>query len=170
VNTDGEVIGINAMIIQPRRGIGFAIPINLARSIMTELIKTGKVVRPWVGIGLQDRTEDLAKSFNLKDKKGALISQVYEGGPAEKAGLDAGDVIVEIDGKKVQNSQEVIREVLGKKVGEKVEFVVMREGKSSKAFVEDPLSIPLIPDWSRVTSAIPDFLERLKNAVDDDNA
>ncbi|MGQ9647550.1 MAG: DegQ family serine endoprotease [Thermodesulfobacteriota bacterium] len=135
VNIDGEVIGINAMIIQPGQGIGFAIPINLARSIMSELIKTGKVVRPWVGVGLQDLTEELAKSFDLKEKEGALISQVYEGSPAEKSGLRTGDVIVQIDGKKVQNSQEVIREVLKKKVGDKVEFVVIREGKSTKVSV-----------------------------------
>ena len=135
VNIDGEVIGINAMIIQPGQGIGFAIPINLARNIMTELIKTGKVVRPWVGVGLQDLSEDLAKSFNLKEKEGALISQVYDGSPAETSGLREGDVIVEIDGKKVLNSQEVIREVLKKKVGEKIEFVVIREGKSIKVSV-----------------------------------
>jgi len=135
VNIDGEVIGINAMIIQPGQGIGFAIPINLARDIMTELIRSGKVVRPWVGIGLQDLTEDLVKSFNLKEKEGALISQVYEGSPAEKSDLRAGDVIVEIDGKKVQNSQEVVREVLKKKVGEKIEFVVIREGKPTKVSV-----------------------------------
>jgi len=135
VNIDGEVIGINAMIIQPGQGIGFAIPINLARSIMTELIKTGRVVRPWVGVGLQDVTEDLAKSFNLKEKEGALISHVYEGSPAEKSGLRVGDVIVEIDGKKVQESQEVVREVLKKKVGEKIGFVIIREGKSTKISV-----------------------------------
>ena len=135
VNIDGEVIGINAMIIQPGQGIGFAIPINLARSIMTELIKTGKVVRPWLGVGLQDLTEDLAKSFNLKEKQGALISQVYEGSPAEKAGLRVGDVIVEMDGKKVQNSQDVVREVLKKKVGEKIRFVIIREGKSTNVSV-----------------------------------
>ncbi len=132
VNVDGEVIGINAMIIQPGQGIGFAIPINLARSIMTELIQTGKVVRPWVGLGLQDLTEDLARSFNLKERDGVVISQVYEGSPAEKSGLRPGDIIVEIDGKKVRNSQEVIREVLKKRIGEKVAFVVIREEKSIK--------------------------------------
>lgn len=129
VNLEGEVIGINAMIIQPGQGIGFAIPINLARSIMTELIKTGKVVRPWVGVGLQDLTEELAKSFQFTEKGGVLVSQVYEGSPAEKSGFRTGDIIIEIDGKKVQTSREVVREVLKKKVGETVEFRVIREGK-----------------------------------------
>ncbi len=129
VNINGEVIGINSMIIQPGQGIGFAIPINLARNIMLELIKTGKVIRPWVGIGLQDITSDLMKFFNLKEKEGALISQVYAGSPAEKAGLKVGDVVVEVDGAKIKNSQDVVREVLKKKVDQKLNFVVLREGK-----------------------------------------
>jgi serine protease Do len=132
VNIDGEVIGINAMIIQPGQGIGFAIPINLAKTIMVELIKTGKVIRPWVGIGLQDITSDLMKFFNLKEKTGALISQVYGGSPAEKAGLKEGDVVIEIDGVKITNSQDVVREVLKKQVGQKVSFVILREGKRTE--------------------------------------
>lgn len=129
VNIDGDVIGINAMIIQPGQGIGFAIPINLAKTIMLELIKTGKVIRPWIGIGLQDITPDLMKFFNLKEKEGALISQVYSGSPAEQVGLKVGDVVIEVDGVKIANSQDVVREVLKKKVGQKVNFVALREGK-----------------------------------------
>jgi serine protease Do len=129
VNIDGEVVGINAMIIQPGQGIGFAIPINLAKKIMTELIARGKVIRPWVGIGLQDLSPDLMKSFDLKEKEGALISQVYEGSPAEKAGLKGGDVIVEIDGKKIKNSQDVVHEVLKREVGQQIRFEVIRERK-----------------------------------------
>ena len=129
VNIDGEVIGINAMIIQPGQGIGFAIPINLAKTIMVALIKEGKVVRPWVGIGLQDLTEELAQSFNLKEKEGALISQVYEGSPAEKAGLKVGDVVIDIDGVAIKSSQDVVREVLRKQVGQKIQMVVLRDGK-----------------------------------------
>jgi serine protease Do len=129
VNIDGDVIGINAMIIQPGQGIGFAIPINLARTIMLELIKTGKVIRPWVGIGLQDISPELMKFFNLKEKEGALISQVYSGSPAEKVGLKVGDVVTEVDGVKIKSSQDVVREVLKKKVGQKVSVVILREGK-----------------------------------------
>ena len=129
VDIDGQVIGINAMIIQPGQGIGFAIPINLAKKIMTELIAKGKVIRPWVGIGLQDLTEELMKSFNVKEKEGALISQVREGSPAEKAGLKVEDIIVEMDGKKVKNSQDVVREVLKREVGQQIRFEVIREGK-----------------------------------------
>jgi serine protease Do len=135
VNIDGDVIGINAMIIQPGQGIGFAIPINLAKTIMLELIKTGKVIRPWVGIGLQDITPDLMKYFSLKEKEGALISQVYSGSPAEQVGLKVGDVVIEVDGVKIKSGQDVVREVLKKKVGQKVDFVVLREGKRTQVSV-----------------------------------
>jgi serine protease Do len=135
VNIDGEVVGINAMIIQPGQGIGFAIPINLAKTIMTELITHRKVTRPWVGIGLQDLSEDLVKSFSLGDKEGALINQVFEGSPAEKAGLKAGDIVMEIDGTKVKNSQDVVKEVLKKKVGQDIRIKIIREGQ--------PMEIPI---------------------------
>jgi serine protease Do len=132
VNIEGEVVGINAMIIQPGQGIGFAIPINLAKVIMTELIANRKVVRPWVGIGLQDLTEDLEKSFNLKDREGALINQVFDGSPAEKAGLKAGDIVTEIDGVKIKNSQDLVKEVLKKKVGQNIRLGILREGKTAE--------------------------------------
>jgi len=172
VNIDGEVIGINAMIIQPGQGIGFAIPINLAKTIMMELIKTGKVIRPWVGIGLQDITSDLMKFFNLKEKAGALISQVYAGSPAEKADLKAGDVVIEIDGVKVTNSQDVVREVLKKKVGQSVNFVVLRDGKRTQVSLttaQMPEKIgergPVQPtrEWFglRVSNVTPDLAKQL---------
>jgi serine protease Do len=172
VNIDGEVIGINAMIIQPGQGIGFAIPINLAKTIMVELIKTGKVIRPWVGIGLQDITSDLMKFFNLKEKAGALISQVYGGSPAEKAGLKAGDAVIEIDGVKVTNSQDVVREVLKKQVGQKVNFVILREGKRTEISLttaQMPEKIgerePVKParEWFglRVSNVTPDIAKQL---------
>ena len=172
VNIDGEVIGINAMIIQPGQGIGFAIPINLAKTIMVELIKTGKIIRPWVGIGLQDITSELMKFFNLKEKAGALISQVYAGSPAEKAGLKAGDVVIEIDGVKVTNSQDVVREVLKKQVGQKVNFVILREGKRievSLTTAQMPEKIgerePVKParEWfgPRVSNLTPDIAKQL---------
>jgi len=135
VNIEGEVIGINAMIISPGQGIGFAIPINLAKSIMEELIKTGKIIRPWVGIGLQDLTPELMNNFNVKEKEGALISQIYEGSPAEKADLKTGDIIIQIDGKKIKDSQDVVREVLKRQVGQKILFEVIRDGKHAEVAV-----------------------------------
>jgi serine protease Do len=172
VNIDGEVIGINAMIIQPGQGIGFAIPINLAKTIMMELIKEGKVVRPWVGIGLQDLTPELMKPFKIEEKEGALIGQVFEGSPAEKAGLKVGDIVVEIDGKKIKNSQDVVREVLKKKVGQKIELEIVREGKRIKVEVTTAEMPPekgerKLPsetkEWFglRVTAVTPDIAKEL---------
>jgi serine protease Do len=173
VNIDGEVVGINVMIIQPGQGIGFAIPINLAKTIMASLIKEGKVVRPWLGIGLQNLTEELAQSFNLKQKEGALIGQVYDGSPAEKAGLKVGDVVVDIDGVPIKGSQDVVREVLRKQVGQKIRVMIVREGKR----VEIPVVAEQMPaepsegktgqaekkDWFglRVKSITPDMAKQL---------
>jgi serine protease Do len=172
VNIEGEVIGINAMIIAPGQGIGFAIPINLAKSIMAELIKTGKVIRPWVGIGLQNLTPELMKGLNVKEKEGALISQVYEGSPAGKAGLKVGDIIVQIDGKKIKDSQDVVREVLKRKVDQKIEFEVIRDGKRVEVSVTTT-QMPSTPteqkaakpekEWFglRVTTVTPDIAKQL---------
>ncbi len=129
VNIDGEVIGINAMIIQPGTGIGFAIPINMAKQILNDLIKKGKVVRPWLGISVQDLSPELAEHFKLKEKEGALISQVYPGTGAEKAGLATGDIIKSVDDKPIKNVSELIKEIQKKKVGQKVKIEVLRDGK-----------------------------------------
>jgi serine protease Do len=171
VNIDGEVIGINAMIIQPGQGIGFAIPINLARTIMMELIKQGKVIRPWMGISLQDLSPELMKSFNIEEKEGALIGQVFEGSPAEKAGLKVGDIVVGIDGKKIKNSQDLVREVLKRQVGQKIEIDIIREGKRIKVPVttmEMPSEVaeqkipPERKEWFglRVTDVTPDIAKQ----------
>lgn len=130
VNIDGEVIGINAMIIQPGTGIGFAIPINMAKQILNDLIKKGKVTRPWLGISVQDLSPELAEHFKLKEKEGALISQVYPGTGAERAGLATGDIIKSVDDKPIKNVSELIKEIQKKKVGQKVKIEVLRDGKS----------------------------------------
>jgi serine protease Do len=172
VSIEGEVIGINAMIISPGQGIGFAIPINLAKSIMTELIKTGKVIRPWVGIGLQNLTPELMKGLNVREKEGALISQVYEGSPAEKAGLKVGDIIVQIDGKKIKDSQDVVREVLKRQVDQKIRFEVIRDGNRVEVSVTTT-QMPSTPaerkpagpgkEWFglRVSTVTPDIAKQL---------
>jgi serine protease Do len=151
VNIDGEVIGINAMIIQPGQGIGFAIPINLAKTIMLQLIDRGKVVRPWVGIGLQDLTPELMKSFNVAEKEGAVVSQVFEGSPAEKAGFKVGDIVVTLDGIKIKGSQDVAREVLKKQVGQRVQFVILREGKE----LEVPVTTVEMPAETKEAKGTP---------------
>jgi len=129
INIDGEVIGINAMIIQPGTGIGFAIPINMAKQILSDLIKQGKVVRPWLGISVQDLTQEMAEQFKVKEKEGVLVNQVYPGTGAEKAGLTPGDVIKSVDEKAVKNVNELVKEIQKKKVGQKVKLNIIRDGK-----------------------------------------
>jgi len=129
INIDGEVVGINAMIIQPGTGIGFAIPINMAKQILSDLIKEGKVVRPWLGISAQDLTPEMVEHFKVKEKEGVLVGQVHQGTGAEKAGLLSGDIIKSVDDKAVKDVTELVKEVLKKKVGEKVKLNLIRDGK-----------------------------------------
>lgn len=130
INIDGEVVGINAMIIQPGTGIGFAIPINMAKQILNDLIKQGKVVRPWLGISAQDLTPELAEQFQVKEKEGVLVAQIHQGTGAEKAGLVSGDIIKSVDDKAIKNVNELVKEIQKKKVGQKVKLSVVRDGKS----------------------------------------
>ena len=130
INIDGEVIGVNAMIIQPGTGIGFAIPINMAKQILNDLITEGKVVRPWLGISVQELTPEMMEHFKVKEKEGVLVGQVYPGTGAEKAGLTSGDIIKSVDDKPVKNVTELIKEVQRKKVGQKIKLNIIREGKS----------------------------------------
>jgi serine protease Do len=129
INIDGEVIGINAMIIQPGTGIGFAIPINMVKQILNDLIKQGKVVRPWLGITAQDLTSEMMEHFQVKEKEGVLVGQIYPGTGAEKSGLISGDIIKSVDDKAVKSVQDLVREIQKKKVGQKVKLSLVRDGK-----------------------------------------
>ncbi len=129
LNLEGEVIGINTAIISAGQGIGFAIPINLVRNIVEQLITTGSVKRGWLGIGIQDLTPELAKSFGIPDVRGVLINNVFEGSPAEKAGFLRGDVVISFNGEKVETVRKLQRLVATYEVGKKAEVEVLREGK-----------------------------------------
>jgi serine protease Do len=124
----GEVVGINTAIVAAGQGIGFAIPINMAKQVITQLKDQGRVVRGWLGVGIQGVTSELAKSFGLEKAEGALVSQVFEGTPAEKAGLKQGDVILEFDGKKIEEFGDLPRTVASTPVGKTVTIKVFREG------------------------------------------
>ncbi len=128
-NMEGKVIGINAAIVAHGHGIGFAIPINTAKSILADLKAKGSVTRGWLGISIQDITEDIAENMKLKDTKGALVGHVFEGDPADKAGIKTGDIIIEIAGKKINDTHELMIIVAGLAVGEKVPVKVLRDGK-----------------------------------------
>ena len=128
-NMAGEVVGINTAIVAQAQGIGFAIPVNMAKEIIEDLKAKGKVTRGWLGVSVQDITEDLAKSLKLKDRSGALVTEVFEGDPADKAGIKQGDIIIEVDGKKVKDTHELLRLVAVLPVGKKSEIKVLREGQ-----------------------------------------
>jgi len=129
INMKGEVVGINTAIIASGQGIGFAIPINMAKEIAPQLQEKGHVTRGWLGVSIQEMTPELAKSFGLKEKKGALVAGVVSGSPAEKAGIEQGDVIVEFDGKEVTDSKDLPRMVASTPVGKAVTVKLSRSGK-----------------------------------------
>lgn len=141
VNLRGELIGINTAIFSQSGGnigIGFAIPINLALHIMEQLVNKGQVVRGFVGVQVQDLSPDLAEAFNIKDQAGAIVNSVMEDSPASKAGLQAGDIIVAMNGKSVQNAGDVRNQIGLLPVGDSLTFDVLREGarKTLKVKVE----------------------------------
>ena len=135
INMRGELIGINTAIASRSggsHGIGFAIPIDFARTIMSSLVDFGKVVRGYVGIDPQDITPDMIDYFELEDSEGVIVTQVAEDTPAEKAGVRQGDVIVEFDGEKVRGEDQFRMMAAGRKPGSKVEVVVIRDGERRK--------------------------------------
>lgn len=128
-NMRGEVIGINTAIVPNGQGIGFAIPINTAKTVLPELITKGKVTRGYLGVNLQDITKELAKSLQLKDSKGALVTQVRQESPAERAGMKQGDVITAFDRKDIKDSHELAAVVAATPIGKTVPVKIIRNGK-----------------------------------------
>lgn len=139
INTRGEVIGINSAIIAGNTGgnigIGFAIPINMAKNILDDLKEKGSVTRGWLGVMIQKVTPDLAKSFNLSESEGALVADVMPKSPAEKAGLKRGDVIIEFNGKKIKSMEELPMIVASTKPDSMAEVVIIRNGTEKRVKV-----------------------------------
>ena len=127
VNMQGEVIGINTAIVAGGSGIGFAIPSNMARKIYTEINSKGRVTRGWLGVSIQPLTPELAKSFNAKDTKGVLVSDVIPDSPAAKAGLKPGDILLDFDGKKVEAPADLQRTVGLAQPGQDAKMKVWRD-------------------------------------------
>jgi serine protease Do len=132
LNLRGEVIGVNAVIVSQSggfEGIGFAIPSNMALYIAKQLIAHGKIERGWLGVSVQDLTPELAKSFGVPGTKGALIAEVVKGGPAEKAGLQKGDIVIAYQGKEIKDSSTLRNEVATSSIGQEARVSVLRKGK-----------------------------------------
>lgn len=139
VDATGRLIGINQSILSRsggNQGVGFSVPVNLARYVMERLIADGRVTRGYLGVMIQPVTEDLAKAFDLKDSSGALVGDVTRGSPAADAGLDEGDVITEFNGKKVTSSQQLRLMVSQTAPGTKAPVKFLRDGKEKELTVK----------------------------------
>jgi len=147
VNVRGELVGINTAIFSQsggNMGIGFAVPSNLSRAIMDQLVRTGKVVRGWLGVAIQDLNPELATQFGITDTKGVLVSDVMEDSPAKKAGFERADVIIEYDGKSMDSPTHLRNAVAQTPIGKKVSVKLIRDKKPKTievAIVEQPKSL-----------------------------
>src|SRR3989440_5479993 len=135
LNLDGKVIGINTAIVAAGQGIGFSIPINEAKAVMAQLIARGRVVRGWLGVVIQDVTDELASSFGVREREGVLGADVMKGGPAETAGLRPGDVVVELNGTRIHEGPDLQRHIANVAPGQRVRLGVVRDGAPQRITV-----------------------------------
>ena len=136
LNIDGRVIGINTAIVSSGQGIGFAIPINMAREVMNQLIAKGRVVRGWLGISIQDLTDELAAGFGVSSKSGVLVADVLKDSPAESAGMKAGDIIVELGGAPIKEVTDLQKRIAAIAPGRAAALTVLRDRKPTKLTVK----------------------------------
>ena len=152
INTRGEVIGINTLIItggsQASAGVGFSVPINVAKEILQQLRETGKVTRGWMGVQINAVSEDLAATYGLKEAQGAYVSAVTPGSPAEKAGLQPEDVILSADARAIEDNSDLSRYISSKSPGATVKLEVLR-GKEKKAV---SVTLGTFPDETEASS------------------
>ena len=128
-NLRGEVIGINTAIIHMAQGIGFSIPADMVSRVVDQLVSQGRVVRGWLGVGIQALTKELSKQFGIKEGQGVLINEVYEGDPAYAAGIKPGDIILMVEDQSVDSPNQLSRLVAQVGPGEKAKIRVLRDGK-----------------------------------------
>ncbi|NWF76800.1 MAG: DegQ family serine endoprotease [Nitrospirae bacterium] len=160
VNIKGELVGINTAIFSTTggyQGIGFAIPSNMAKAVMQDLIQKGKVVRGWLGVTIQSLTPDLSEQFGIKDEKGVLVGDVIENSPAKQAGIERGDVIIGFNGKKVDDVTQLKNLVANTQPGKKVAVELIREGNRKTLMV----TISELP--SEITTVKESYDNLLKN-------
>ena len=153
ISSDGELIGINTAILsrgaQGNQGIGFAVPSQLARAVMDQILRVGHVVRGWMGVAIQDVTPAMREALALKEAKGVLVSEVTPGSPAERAGIERGDVIVEADGQPVTDSRSFRMHIAQAKPESKVRIGLLR-GESKR---EVTVALATLPDKERRPAA-----------------
>ncbi len=160
-NLRGEVIGINTAIINFAQGIGFAIPSNMAKQVIQQLLARGKVVRGWLGVGIQPITVDLAKQFSVAESEGVLVNEVFENDPAARAGIKPGDIITKVDGKTVDTPNMLSRLIAAAEPGATVGIEVVRDGK------RQVLPVPLSERReSVVVASVPSSRTEVKLGID----
>ena len=130
------MVGINTAIIASGQGIGFAIPANLARNILEQLETRGHVIRGWLGVGIQPVSKEMAEYYNLESGKGALVTEVFPGDPADKAGIKTQDIILEVNGKEIKDSRDLSAMIAGLPVGETIKIMLLRDGKKKTVTVK----------------------------------
>jgi S1-C subfamily serine protease len=133
VDVDGKVIGINTANIPFAQGIGFAIPINTAKYVVEQLLEKGRVIRPWLGITGLTVTKEVATYYGLPTWSGVVLAGIARNGPADEAGLEEGDIIVQVDGTSVETMEQLQREIRKKRPGDTVELTVVRDGRRLEA-------------------------------------
>ena len=136
INMQGEVVGINTLIIARGQGIGFAIPIDLAKGIVTQLKTKGEVTRGWLGVTIQDLKGELAEYYGVKGKSGVLVADVVPGDPADKAGIQPKDIIIEVNGQTLNTSRDLTNLAANLAVGDKAQVTILRNGKSKTLEVQ----------------------------------
>lgn len=129
LNLKGEVIGINTAIVASGQGIGFAIPVNLAKDIIVALKNEGEVTRGWLGVAIQDLSSDMAEYYEIENKKGVFVADVFEGDPADQAGIQHKDIILELNGEKIKNTRQLTSMIAKIPVGESARVKILRGGK-----------------------------------------
>jgi len=130
LNMNGEVVGINTAIVAGGQGIGFAIPVNLAKNIIAQLKSSGEVTRGWLGVGIQDISEEVAEYYGIKEKKGVLVTEVFPGDPADLAGIKPKDIIFSVNGAPVDNARQLTGKIADIEVGDTININVIRAGKT----------------------------------------
>ncbi len=139
INTQGNLIGINTAIIssgaQGNQGIGFAVPVNMARQVMEQILKHGKVIRGWLGVSVQDVTPSIAKAFGLREARGALVADLTPNSPAAKSGIEKGDIILEVGGEQVDDKSDVALKVGQTEPGASLSVKLFRDGREQDVSV-----------------------------------
>jgi len=136
INMQGEVVGINTAIVASGQGIGFAIPVNMAKDIIAQLKSSGEVTRGWLGVGIQDLSTELKQYYGVEGNGGVLITQVFEDDPADKGGIKPNDIIIEIGGKTVTSARELSSVIANTEIGTKTTIKLLRNGKQKTVQVE----------------------------------